>query len=78
MLYFWHLEEHLSLVILSFYGNFLLNWFISVNDLGGDRDGTGKSSAADLVVNEIRQRGGQAVADYSKFQRKSNVFNQSI
>ncbi|OTF81736.1 hypothetical protein BLA29_002770 [Euroglyphus maynei] len=29
----------------------------SVNDLGGGRDGTGKSFAADSVVNEIKERG---------------------
>ena len=37
-----------------------------VNDLGGGRDGSGKSAAADAVVQEIVQAGGIAVADYSK------------
>ena len=39
---------------------------VVVNDLGGSRDGTGSSSAmADEVVAEIREAGGQAVANYN-------------
>lgn len=39
---------------------------VVVNDLGGDRAGQGKSSsAADQVVNEIRSKGGKAVANYN-------------
>ncbi len=38
---------------------------IVVNDLGGEKDGTGADhSPADLVVAEIKQAGGQAVANY--------------
>jgi NAD(P)-dependent dehydrogenase (short-subunit alcohol dehydrogenase family)/acyl dehydratase/putative sterol carrier protein len=38
---------------------------VVVNDLGGARDGTGHSSrAADAVVQEITDAGGQAVANY--------------
>jgi len=38
---------------------------IVVNDLGGKADGTGAgTSMADLVVNEIKAAGGQAVANY--------------
>ena len=38
---------------------------VVVNDLGGAVDGTGTSSAAaDQVVEEIREAGGEAVADY--------------
>lgn len=40
----------------------------SVNDLGGSRSGEGKSSsAADVVVQEIKAKGGKAVPDYSMF-----------
>jgi len=38
---------------------------VVVNDLGGARDGTGGgSAAADLVVNEIKAAGGEAVPNY--------------
>ena len=38
---------------------------VVVNDLGGASDGTGKSSkAADKVVEEIKEMGGEAVANY--------------
>lgn len=39
---------------------------VVVNDLGGARDGSGEASstAADLVVDEIRALGGEAVASY--------------
>jgi NAD(P)-dependent dehydrogenase (short-subunit alcohol dehydrogenase family) len=38
---------------------------VLVNDLGGARDGTGKShNMADLVVEEIRKAGGEAAANY--------------
>jgi NAD(P)-dependent dehydrogenase (short-subunit alcohol dehydrogenase family) len=38
---------------------------VVVNDLGGSVDGTGAStSAADMVVAEIREAGGEAVASY--------------
>lgn len=52
-----------------------LNYFVhTVNDLGGGRDGTGKSfAAADSVVKEIQERGGQAVADYSKFPKRNSI-----
>ena len=36
---------------------------IVVNDLGGSVDGAGKSDAADVVVEEIRSAGGEAVAN---------------
>ncbi len=39
---------------------------IVVNDLGGDRDGTGAHAlVADAVVGEIEAAGGRAVADHS-------------
>uniref|UniRef100_A0A8D9AY98 Peroxisomal multifunctional enzyme type 2 n=1 Tax=Cacopsylla melanoneura TaxID=428564 RepID=A0A8D9AY98_9HEMI len=39
---------------------------VIVNDLGGGRDGDGKSTkAADTVVNEIRSKGGKAAANYN-------------
>ena len=39
--------------------------YITVNDLGGDIKGGGKSSkAADEVVEEIKAKGGTAIANY--------------
>ena len=37
---------------------------VVVNDLGGDRDGTGGGKVADEVVKEIKELGGEAVANY--------------
>ena len=37
---------------------------VVVNDLGGDRDGSGEGKIADEVVNEIKAIGGEAVANY--------------
>ena len=36
---------------------------VVVNDLGGDRDGSGEGKIADEVVNEIKAIGGEAVAN---------------
>ena len=36
---------------------------IVVNDLGGNVDGSGAGDAADIVVEEIRAAGGEAVAN---------------
>ena len=47
---------------------------VVVNDLGGARDGTGAgTSMADGVVEEIREAGGQAVADYGSVADKAQA-----
>ncbi len=47
---------------------------VVVNDLGGARDGTGAgTSMADGVVQEIRDAGGQAVADYGSVADKAQA-----
>ena len=47
---------------------------VVVNDLGGARDGTGAgTSMADGVVEEIREGGGQAVADYGSVADKAQA-----
>ena len=47
---------------------------VVVNDLGGARDGTGAgTSMADGVVNEIREAGGEAVADYGSVANKEHA-----
>ena len=47
---------------------------VVVNDLGGARDGTGSgTSMADAVAQEIRDRGGQAVADYGSVSNKAHA-----
>lgn len=52
---------------------------VVVNDLGGGRDGDGKSSrAADNVVDEIRKNGGVAVADYNSVVEGEKVIKTAI
>jgi len=47
---------------------------VLVNDLGGNRDGTGSAAtAADAVVVEIRQAGGQAEASYDDVAQKEGA-----
>ncbi len=54
---------------------------IVVNDLGGDRDGTGGGKIADEVVNEIKDLGSEAVANYDSVgtvEGGNNIFNSAI
>ena len=54
---------------------------IVVNDLGGDRDGSGGGKIADAVVNEINDLGGESVANYdsvSTVEGGNNIFNTAI
>ena len=55
---------------------FLFVYFcIAVNDLGGDFTGVGKGSlAADKVVEEIRRKGGKAVANYGTVFKRIILF----
>ncbi len=47
---------------------------VVVNDLGGDRHGTGRTSqAADLVVGEIQAGGGEAVANHDTVATREGV-----
>jgi len=52
---------------------------VVVNDLGGDSKGGGKNSAAaDKVVEEIRSRGGKAVADYHSVEDGDKVVQTAL
>jgi hypothetical protein len=54
---------------------------IVVNDLGGDRDGTGGGKIADEVVNEIKDLGAEAVANYDSVgtvEGGNNIFNSAM
>ena len=54
---------------------------IVVNDLGGDRDGTGGGKIADDVVNEIKDLGEEAVANYDSVgtvEGGNNIFNSAM
>jgi NAD(P)-dependent dehydrogenase (short-subunit alcohol dehydrogenase family) len=49
---------------------------VVVNDLGGSRDGTGAGhSMADQVVNEIKEAGGRAVANYDSVAESEGAEN---
>ncbi|KAI7697405.1 hypothetical protein SSS_02131 [Sarcoptes scabiei] len=51
---------------------------VVVNDLGGSRDGTGESFAADEVVKEIIRNGGTAVADYNSVENGERIVQTAI
>ncbi len=52
---------------------------VVVNDLGGSHTGTGASSrAADLVVEEIKAKGGQAVANYDSVEFGEKIIDTAI
>ena len=46
---------------------------VVINDLGGGVDGTGQGDAADLVVEEIRDMGGEAVANKASVSDKEGA-----
>tara|TARA_B100000579_G_C22793482_1_gene835816 strand:- start:645 stop:1553 length:909 start_codon:yes stop_codon:yes gene_type:complete len=54
---------------------------VVVNDLGGDRDGSGEGKIADEVVKEIQDMGGEAVANYDSVatvEGGENLFKTTI
>lgn len=52
---------------------------IVVNDLGGSRSGEGASSkAADVVVQEIVQAGGKAVANYDSVEFGERIVETAV
>lgn len=52
---------------------------VIVNDLGGSRSGEGASNrAADMVVQEIRAKGGKASPNYDSVENGDNIINQAI
>merc|ERR1719343_1470572 len=52
---------------------------VVVNDLGGSHTGEGGGSlAADLVVNEIRSNGGEAVANYDSVEFGERIIATAV
>ncbi|CAH0724397.1 unnamed protein product, partial [Brenthis ino] len=51
---------------------------VVVNDLGGARDGVGKSNFADAVVKEIKDKGGEAVADYNSVVEGEKIIKTAL
>ncbi|XP_032519471.1 peroxisomal multifunctional enzyme type 2 [Danaus plexippus] len=51
---------------------------VVVNDLGSARDGVGKSKFADLVVQEIKDKGGIAVADYNSVVEGEKIIKTAL
>uniref|UniRef100_A0A8D0AA86 Hydroxysteroid (17-beta) dehydrogenase 4 n=1 Tax=Sander lucioperca TaxID=283035 RepID=A0A8D0AA86_SANLU len=55
------------------------HWYEIVNDLGADTKGGGKSSAAaDNVVEEIRAKGGKAVANYDSVEDGDKLIQSAL
>ncbi|XP_038210998.1 peroxisomal multifunctional enzyme type 2 [Zerene cesonia] len=51
---------------------------VVVNDLGSARDGVGKSNFADAVVKEIKDKGGDAVADYNSVVEGEKIIKTAL
>mgnify|MGYP001800665593 CR=1 FL=1 len=51
---------------------------VVVNDLGGDIHGAGSGRAADVVVDAIRERGGEAVASYDSVTEGAKIVETAM
>ncbi|XP_037558310.2 peroxisomal multifunctional enzyme A-like, partial [Dermacentor silvarum] len=75
----WTTQDVFGGTYLHLHVTMFASFAFAVNDLGGSRSGEGKSSsAADKVVEDIKAKGGRAVADYNSVEEGDKIIKTAI